>query len=83
MDWSQLGDALSNGASTLIGTAATFGSGAIASGISGNPYYSNDPAAAGYAQGQYASSQTGIASRGTGNILVLGILGLIIYKLFK
>ena len=83
MDWSTLTDALTNGASSLIGTATTFGQGAIASSISGNPLYSNDPAAAGYAQAGTAAATAGVGSGGSGNLLVIALIGFLIYKLAK
>ncbi len=59
----------------LANTAATFGQGAIASDISGNPIYSQDPAAASYSVG---GVRTGIA---TGSILPMLIVAFIAYRM--
>ena len=75
-------DSLGVDFSTLADTATTFGTGAIASQISGNPYYSNDPAAAGYAVNQTRPIYPG-APAGSTNIVFLVAIGLIIYLVVK
>jgi hypothetical protein len=60
----------------LANTATMFGQGAIASDISGNPIYSQDPAAASYSTG---GIRTGVAS---GSIIPMLIIGFIAYKVF-
>jgi hypothetical protein len=72
--------AVDTGVVNLIGTATVFGQGAIASAISGNPFYSQDPAAANYA------TTNGFApapSAGLGSIGGLLILAAFAYFIFK
>jgi hypothetical protein len=59
----------------LANTATKFGQGAVASDISGNPIFSQDPAAASYSIG---GVPTGVSAR---SILPLLIVGFIAYKL--
>lgn len=61
----------------LANTATVFGQGAIASDISGNPIYSQDPAAASYSVG---GVRTGVSPS---SIIPLLIFGFIVYKLIK
>ena len=70
-------DALNTGLVDLIDTATTFGQGAVASAISGNPFYSQDPAAANYA------TQTGVVSTSSSNGLGIIVLAVIAYLLLK
>jgi hypothetical protein len=67
---------LQTGAIDLIGTATAFGQGAIASAISGNPYYSQDPAAANYA------TSTGVVGSSS-SLLPLLLLALVVYLVVK
>lgn len=70
-------DALNTGLVDLIGTATAFGQGAVASAISGNPFYSQDPAAANYA------TQTGVVSSSSNSGLGIVIFAVIAYLLLK
>lgn len=73
-------DALGTGIVDLIGTATAFGQGAIASQISGNPFYSQDPAAAAYAT-SYGVSPS--AAAGGPSLALLIMLGGIAYLILK
>ena len=80
---SSIGDAATAGLTDVIGTAATFGQGAVASAISGNPEYSNDPAAVGYAH-QVATQANGrVVTGGNSNLLFLLLVGYVVYKVAK
>lgn len=74
-------DALQSGAVDLIGTATAFGQGAIASQISGSPYYSDDPAAAAYATATAGTVQAPTAPvAGLGLFLMVGAFLYVILK---
>lgn len=73
-------DALSTGVVDLIGTATSFGQGALASQISGNPFYSEDPAAAAYATQQGIAAQ---GSAGAPSLALLIMLGGFVYLILK
>lgn len=73
-------DALSAGAIDLIGTATAFGQGALASQLSGNPFYSQDPAAAAYAT---ATGQTANASVAGPSMAMLILLGGFLFVILK
>lgn len=70
-------DALQTGVVDLIGTATTFGQGYVASQISGNPFYSQDPAAVNYA------TQTGVVTSANSSGLSIIVLAVIAYLLLK
>ena len=61
----------------LANTATVFGQGAIASDISGNPIYSQDPAAAAYAVG------TSRAATGAANLVPLLLFAVVLFFFFK
>ena len=71
-----LGSSLAGNVIDLGNVATTFGGGAIASEISGNPVYSQDPSAASYA---VAKSQVANSS----NIILILAVIFIGYKLLK
>lgn len=77
-----LGNALGGSFSALLGTATQFGQGAIASAISGNPLYSNDPSAVGFATGGLAAGGGvgKVALAGNSNFIFLLVVGYVIFK---
>ncbi len=64
-------NSLGTDATSLAGTATYFGQGAIASTISGNPFYSLDPAAANIRTGFTATGAT--ANSGVGTLVLLAL----------
>jgi hypothetical protein len=72
-----LTDSLTSDLSSLANVATTFGGGAIASSISGNPFYSQDPAAIGYAT---STSSVKAAATDSSGIILLCIAAYFLLK---
>jgi hypothetical protein len=66
--------ALTTGIVDLSGTAATFGAGAIASAISGNPFYQVNPASANIGNPSGVVGSGAAAGQNGSGILILAVI---------